>query len=516
MSFDISSLLRPDVYNHPVENIELIETHISWIVLTGKFAYKIKKPVDFGFLDLSTLEKRRQCCEQELRLNSRLASEIYLDVVAITGTEEAPVVSKEGDAFEYAVKMLQFPQSAQLDNKLSELGLKPEHMDAIAQMVADFHLAIPVADDQMSYGNANEVYQPIEENFIQINQHLKPNLYEESLNALQGWNVSQFSRLITDFTQRKASGFIRECHGDMHLRNMIWLNEKPMAFDCIEFNPSLRWIDVMSEVAFLVMDLQDRKQNNLANRFLNSYLELTGDYAGLILLPFYLCYRAVVRAKVNVLLLAQKTIGEQERRRAETEFDSYLELAKSYTHAAKPKLIIMRGVSASGKSTISRQLVDIMGMIRIRSDVERKRLFNMAASESALTEINTGVYSAEASQLTYEKLLKLSEQIIKAGFSVIADAAFLNYEQRKPFIQLAKDLNVPYVILEASATDEVLRERIKARKNDVSDADINVLEYQLSHLQALRDNEVEKAIIVQTEQQLDVNKLIHEIENRCL
>lgn len=516
MSFEISNLLNSDAYNHPVENIELIETHISWVILTGKFAYKIKKPVNFGFLDFSTLEKRRNCCEQELRLNRRLASAIYLDVVAIAGTEEKPVISTTEEGFEYAVKMLQFPQSAQLDHMLSSGDLKIEHMDAIARMVADFHQVIPVTDKQMIYGNATEVYAPVEENFSQIKQHLNTSLYEKDLKVLQSWTVSEFSKLESIFEQRKANGFIRECHGDMHLRNLVWLDDRPMAFDCIEFSPPLRWIDVMSEVAFFVMDLQDRKQDNLANRFLNSYLEITGDYAGLVILPFYLCYRALVRAKVNVLLLEQKSISEQERVQSKAEFVSYLELAKSYTQVSTPKLIITRGASASGKSTLSRQLVDAMGAIRIRSDVERKRLFNIDASESALEEINSGVYSARASQQTYQKLIELAEHVIKAGYSAIIDAAFLKYGQREPFEQLAKHLNAPYIILEATAADDVLRQRIMDRKNDVSDADLAVLEHQLSNWQALHSNEFANTVSVQTDQALDLSNLIHEIGSRRL
>jgi len=516
MSFEISSMLNPEVYDHPVSNIELIETHISWVVLTGDFAYKIKKPVNFGFLDFSTLEKRRICCEQELRLNRRLAATIYLEVVSISGTIDKPVITIAGEGFEFAVKMLQFPQSAQLDHMLSAGELKIEHMDSIASMVADFHRDIPVTEEQVTYGNSNEIYSPVIENFTQINQHINTRQYEDDLLALQGWSMAEFSRLKSVFEKRKVNGFIRECHGDMHLRNMIWLDDKPLAFDCIEFNPSLRWIDVMSEVAFLVMDLQDRKQFSLANRFVNSYLEVTGDYAGLMILSFYLCYRALVRAKVNVLLLEQESISEQERNQSKIEFVSYLELANSYTQDPDPKLIITRGMSASGKSTVSKQLVDALGAIRIRSDVERKRLFSIDASESALDEINSGVYSAEASKQTYEKLLALAEHVLEAGYSVIIDAAFLEYEQRAPFEQLAEKLNAPYIILEVTAPDEVLRQRIVERENDVSDADLNVLEYQLSNWQALRINELANMVSVQTDHALDINNLMHEIDSHSL
>jgi aminoglycoside phosphotransferase family enzyme/predicted kinase len=512
MTFDIASLLTPAVYNHPVESLELIETHISWVILTGDFVYKIKKPVNFGFLDFSTLEKRQNFCEQELALNRRLAPDIYLDVVSISGTPDKPVINGGGDAFEYAVKMAQFPQSAQLDHMLAAGQLKIEHMNAIAGMVADFHQAVEVADEAMDYGNSEAVYQPVEENFRQIAEHLDTAPYADTLGMLRSWSQSAFIKLKPVFEQRKGDGFVRECHGDMHLRNLVWLDGKPLAFDCIEFNPQLRWIDVISEVAFLVMDLQDRQQPQLANRFLNSYIEATGDYAGLLVLPYYLCYRAMVRAKVDVLRLQQKNITVEEQVQAVAEFESYLELAMVYTRPLSPKLIIMRGLSASGKSTVSQQLLDVMGLIRIRSDVERKRLFNIPLSDSASSEIDAGIYSAQASQQTYAKLLELASQVIRAGYSVIIDAAFLKHEQRKPFQELADHLSVSCIILEVTAPAEVLRQRIVQRKNDVSDADLDVLEHQLKNWQPLFKDETDKAVSVNTAQMLDIDELIDKIK----
>jgi len=501
-------MMKPEVYDHPVKKIELIETHISCVLLTGDFAYKIKKPVNFGFLDFSTLEKRHTFCLNELSLNRRLAPDIYLDVVTISGVPDKPVINGSGEVFEYAVKMAQFPQSAQLDHRLAAGKLNVEHMDAIARMVADFHQAIDIADDSMDYGNNHAVYQPVEENFIQIREHLDTGKYDETLTMLQSWSQSAFVKLKPVFEQRKHDGFIRECHGDMHLRNLLWLNGGPVAFDCIEFNSQLRWIDVISEVAFLVMDLQDRKQPQLANRFLNSYLQATGDYAGLAVLPFYLCYRALVRAKVNALRLEQKNITQQERVQAVADFESYLELAKVYTQQAIPKLIIMRGLSASGKSTVSQQLLDAMGLIRIRSDVERKRLFSIASSDKAANEIDQGIYSAQASQQTYAKLLELALQVVSAGYSVIIDAAFLKHEQRQPFQQLAERLRVGYLVLEVTAPPAVLRQRIVARKNDVSDADLAVLEHQLLHWMPLHEDELKTAISVNTEEALQLDSLI--------
>jgi len=512
-------MLKPEVYDHPAKNIELIETHISWVILSGDFAYKIKKPVDFGFLDFSTLEKRHNFCKQELALNRKLAPAIYLDVVAITGTSDKPRLSGSGPVFEYAVKMAQFPQSAQLDNKLAAGELKLEHMDALAHMVADFHQTTDVADESTDYGNKDAVYRPVEENFRQINEHLDTEHYTGKLTALSQWSKSELIKQQSVFTQRKADGFIRQCHGDMHLRNLVWLDNKPMAFDCIEFNPALSWVDVISEIAFLIMDLQHRHQHQLASRFLNSYLEVTGDYAGLSVLPYYLCYRALVRAKVAALRLEQKSITIKERQQTLTEFETYLELATAYAQPQTARLIIMRGLSASGKSTVSQQLLETLGAIRIRSDVERKRLFgidltNNLSSDKTPNEIDSGIYSAQASLQTYIKLAELASEIIRSGYSVIVDAAFLKHEQREPFQLLASRLAVSYIIMEVTAPAEVLRQRINKRKNDVSDADLVVLEHQLTSWQALQKDEINSTISINTTDALDIDALIDIIKTK--
>jgi len=480
-------------------------------LLTGNFAYKIKKPVNFGFLDFSTLEKRHTYCQQELRLNSRLAPALYVDVVAISGSPDKPVILARGEGFEYAVKMVQFSQSSQLDHMLTAGELGADQMNAIARMVAGFHQAIQIADDSMDYGNKDTVYQPVEENFIQLSEHLDIGPFADSLNKLRQWSRSEFVKLESVFEQRKQNGFVRECHGDMHLRNLVWLDGKPMAFDCIEFNPALRWIDVISEVAFLVMDLQDRQQHPLANRFLSAYLEVTGDYAGLSVLPFYLCYRALVRAKVDALYLEQKKFTEEQRRQSLAELKSYLELASGYTQPPAPKLIIMRGLSASGKSTVSQALVDVLGAIRLRSDIERKRLFDIALTDSVSNRIDAGIYSTQASQQTYAKLAVLTSEVIRAGYSVIVDATFMKHEQREPFQTLAGRMGIPYIILEITASAEVLRQRIVDRKHDVSDADPGVLEHQLSNWQPLHEDEIEAAISVNTVEVLQIDALIDKI-----
>ena len=507
----IRSLLRPDVYDHPVTAIELIETHISWVILTGDFAYKIKKPLDLGFLDFSTLEKRLFCCSEELRLNRRLAAEIYLDVVAVTGSPQKPVLQGDGEAIEYAIKMIQFPQRAQLDKMLANGELDRHHMDAIAKLVAEFHAVADVAAAGSSYGDAEQVYHPVDENFRQIRQHLDKDRFRDQLATLEDWSRTSFNALKTVFEQRKRDGFIRECHGDMHLRNLVWYNGVPLAFDCIEFNPALRWIDTISEVAFLVMDLQDRNQPELAQRFLNSYLENSGDYQGLQILDYYLVYRALVRAKVAAIRVAQPHIGQAEKQESEAEFLAYIELAQSYTRAKEARLIITRGLSASGKSTLTQPLLEQMGAIRIRSDIERKRLFGIQTDTDSREEIDKGIYSAEAGKKTYEKLWRLADILIEAGITVIVDAAFLRYQQRQLFRQLADKQQVPFIIIEFTASAGTLRQRIMARKHDVSDADLSVLEHQLATAKPVRDSELSSLVTVDTEAEFDAAGLIEKI-----
>ncbi len=499
--------MRPDRYSHPVSDIQLIETHISWIILTGEIAYKIKKPIDLGFLDFSTLDKRRFCCEEELRLNRRLAAPIYLDVVPITGEPAQPEPGGSGRAIEYAVKMVQFPQPAQLDHMLANGELESGHIDALARLVAKFHQSTDIATKSSAFGDPERVYGPVQENFRQIRQQPGSGQYDAKLADLERWSSTTFEHLTEVFRQRKQNGFIRECHGDMHLRNLVWFEGEPLAFDCLEFNPALRWIDTMSEVAFLVMDLQDRQQPKLAQRFLNGYLERCGDYQGMQVFRFYLAYRALVRAKVDAIRAGQPHISAAEKAEAEQELNAYLELAQSYSRRERPRLIITRGFSASGKSTLSQPLLEQMGAVRIRSDVERKRLFGIPADADASAGIDQGIYSAEAGVRTYDRLKSLAEILIEAGVTVIVDAAFLRFEQRQPFRELAEAMQVPFAILEFVAPADTLRRRIKARAGDVSDADLSVLEHQLAAAEPVHEDERACLITIDTEQPFDTERL---------
>lgn len=509
MQQTISALLSADCYPHTVSELSLVQTHISWIILTGKFAYKIKKPVDFGFLDFSTLEKRRHCCEEEVRLNRRLAEDVYLDVVSINRNGNRVEIEGKGKVVEYAVKMVQFPQSAQLDHKLENNEIGNIQIDSIANLIADFHCSLPAAEENSNYGSVEKVWQPVEENFSLI-QHTIDQVEDRSLlKEIKQWCEKTFADSGKAFTSRKMNGFIRECHGDLHLQNMIWVNEKPVAFDCIEFNPELRWIDVISDLAFLLMDLQFHNRDELANRLLNTYLEKTGDYVSLVLLRFYLCYRAMVRAKVSVLTACQSATSGKEKQTLLEDFHSYLKLAESYTRTPVPRIVIMRGVSASGKSTVAQMIADRLGFIRIRSDVERKRLFtNENKNRQGKKDVNAGLYSRQATEETYARLLSLCRQITGAGYSVVVDATFLHLFQRENFQLFASSHDIPYRIIDVTAPSEVLFERIEKRQHDVSDANRKVLEHQLINLKQTVQSEEPFLIKVSTCPHFDIKGVI--------
>ena len=343
----IQAMLKPEFYDHPVNTCQLIETHISWVILTGNFVYKLKKPIDLGFVNFSTLKKRKFYCEEELRLNRRLAPNLYLDVIPISGSAENPALTGKGKVFEYAVKMQQFSQDMQLDHVLARNELRQDMIDSFADLIAKFHQHIDIANITSDFGKPEQVYQPAKENFIQIRDRINDKSKIDLLSEIEQWTEDTFNKIKNIFTQRKQKGFIRECHGDLHLRNLAWYENKPLAFDCLEFNPDFRWIDVVSEISFLIMDLEDHEQPELAQRFLNRYLELTGDYEGCSILRFYIVYRAMVRAKVDAIRAAQTGISQQELAEANKEIVNYLQLALTYTKNKKPFIIITNGMSAS-------------------------------------------------------------------------------------------------------------------------------------------------------------------------
>lgn len=471
----------------------------------------MKKPIDLGFLDFSTIEKRKEACEAEVRLNRRLAPKIYLGVLPLYGTAEAPRWSPPGDPIEYVVQMVRFDETRQMDRMLAEGLLTSMHIDALAETVASFHETLAERAINSVYGAPETIRHAVEDNFLQIRQWHPPEACRNAFSAIASWSTETYRGLIERFLDRNRTGKIRECHGDLHLKNLAWIAGKPLVFDCIEFDPYLRWIDVINDCAFLTMDLGFQHAFAFAQRFLDGYLERTGDFEGLALLRFYMVYRVMVRAKVR-LIRARQEMGGGDAEASMQEFCRYIAYASTLIQPASRGVILTFGPSASGKSRTARSLIERLPAFRIRSDVERKRLFGIASHSGAAAGFGEGIYSPDATRLTYDRLVSLSETILDAGYTVIVDAAFLKTSERELFRRIAEKRQVPFCIVALQASAETLRRRIRERKKGISDAGPDILEKQLQTMEPLTGAEKRFAVAFDTENDEDPAGLANRLQ----
>lgn len=513
----IAGLLRPGAYPHPAAGLRVIETHISWVILAGKYVYKIKKPVDFGFLDFSTQERRRFCCEEELRLNRRYAAELYLAVVPIVGTADRPRIESfaaeagkaPSPALEYAVVMRRFDENQTFDRLVSEQRLEPEATDRLAEILARFHAAIERAGPEDGHGLPEQQYQAAAFNFSRIRPLLDDPADRNRLDPLQVWTEAASARLEPRLLGRKRDGFIRECHGDLHLGNIVLIEGHPTLFDGIEFNENLRWIDVLSELAFLVMDLEVNGAQHLAYRLLNRYLTLTGDYAGLALFDYYRLYRAMVRAKIALLTRAQSD-DPAKRDALLARYRRYVDYGLDLIQPRPPRLLITHGLSGSGKSRLAARLAERLPAIHLRSDVERKRLAGLAPDARSGSSQAGGIYLAAMTARTYRSLADTAEALLAAGHTAIVDATFLKHAQRDEQRRLAERRGARFLILDCRAPAALLRERIQARAaagNDPSEADPSVLALQMDQREPLDESERRDVFVVDGEADAAVERV---------
>lgn len=502
MSNDLIDGLRsPSAYGHEIAGeVEVAETHLSWVLLTGQFAYKVLKPVRFDFVDYGTLERRRAACEEEIRLNRRLAPGIYLGVAPIYGTPAAPTFREgEGEPIEYAVRMRQFDQDGLLARLLERGEVAPKQIGRLARRVARFQESAEVARPDGPYGTPEAVHRPTLDNFDALEESGIPADWRAEVTRLREWAEVTFGRRRELMAERLMGGFVREGHGDLHAGNIAIEGDEVIIFDALEFSPELRWIDVINEVAFPLMDLEARGRADLARRFLDAWLEATGDFAGLPLLPYFLGYRAMVRAKVAALRLGQGGLSGEEREHQRGEVAGHLALAARHAESpSRPQIFITHGVSGSGKSRGSRALVEALGMVRVRSDVERKRLMGVDPRAAAPAD----AYAPEVTERAYGRLAEAVRPILDAGYPAVVDATFLARGRRDRFRQLAEELGARFRILDFRAGEEALRARVAGRKpegNNPSDADLGVLERQLATREPLNAAELAESIPVETE-----------------
>ncbi len=483
----VVALSNPETYGAGVDAVRVVETHISWVFLTGKIAYKVKKPVQLPFLDFSTLAARRQYCEEELRLNRRLAPEIYLDVVPIGGTAEKPLIGAT-PAIEYAVKMVEFPADARLDRVLARRELSRAEIAAFAERLAAFHRDLEPAPKSSDYGTSATVRRVAAEN---LEQSLAAGAIDEaSADAFRGWFGQQDSHVDSLLGARVQAGAIRECHGDLHLENLIDWRDEIVAFDALEFDAALRFIDAIDEVAFLTMDLLAHRRSDVGFRFLNRYLEVTGDYSGVELLRYYMVHRALVRAKVRAL-----SAGAAAAR-------AYADLALQLCRPTQPTLFVTHGLSGSGKTTWTSELLAVLPAIRVRSDIVRKQQAGLGELDASGSPVGGGLYDESGNEHTYGVLADCAAAILRAGYDVIVDATFLRCGDRERFAALAADTGARFRILDFAADPETLRTRITARaarRNDPSEGTHDVLDWQLAHADALDADELAVTVRIDTE-----------------
>ncbi len=493
----IESLLEPSAYVHSVaEPVVLIETHISWVLLAGNFAYKIKKPMQTDFLDYKSLEKRHYACCEELRLGNRYARGLYLDVVPITF--EDGQIRMDGDAqpIEFAVRMRRFDDNALLSKQLAENLVKLDDVVQLAKTIAEFHSMALKVNQPRGEEFVSQIALQASQNFeLLLNEPLLRQ--DVGLKDLENWTVAFFMKHRSYFLTRSYDGFVRECHGDLHCDNIVFWSGHWVPFDGIEFNTELSWIDVASDISFLVMDLQERGYVELSAILLNAYLEETGDYQSLTVMRWYMVYRALVRAKVAVIRSRQLNHVQRLDSEQIAPARAYIRLAERIAKSIDRRLWITHGVSGSGKTTFSQRIVQKEGAIRIRSDVERKRLFKTSKITRQDGHSAEGLYSPTASDATYRRLFDLARDIVHADFAVVVDATFLRRSDRQRFQLMARSEGADFRIVDIQVDEGTLRERISHRmlkQNDASDATLAVLDGQLLVQEPLTKDELELTI----------------------
>ena len=500
----LNFLLRPSAYPHPVKDIKLIQTHISWVFLTGDFVYKIKKPVNFGFLDFTSLEKRYFFCQEEIRLNRRLSSEVYLDVVPVVKREGGVFIGGEGKIIDYAVKMKQLPHEACLISLLEKGRLTSSIMEEIGRVMADFYANAETNEEIATYGLPEKIEVNIKENFEQTRPYIDRAIPKEIYEALSAYSFNFLKHERSRFLSRIDAGQIKDGHGDFHCANVYYYQNKVYVLDCIEFNTRFRYADVAADVAFLLMDLDFRQASSLGNYFLNTYLAQTNDFGLLGVLNFYKIYRAYVRGKISSFEADMPGISQEKQNAALIRAKTYFELAYSYLKPGlNPCLLATVGFLGTGKSTIAKHLAPKLGAIVIRSDAIRKHILGLKPDEHRYVPYGQDIYSPEMTKQVYKTLFHLAKDVLNAGFPVILDASFSKEAFRQGVRELAQVLKYPYYFLHLQCDEDILKQRLAERQekgHDISDGHLALFSAFKQTFDLLKDK---NQIILDTSQSLE-------------
>lgn len=500
-------MLSPQAYPHPAEEVELRQTHISYLLFAGDFVYKVKKPLDLGFLDFTTLEKRRHYCEEEVRLNRRLCDETYLAVVRIVAAAAGGVrIDAQGEVVDYAVLMRRLPDEGMMTPLLAAGNVTLEMVRRLAQRVAEFHASSERSAEIDRYGSLATVKGNWRENFEQTQPFIGRTISQRQFDEIQAF-VERVTEGDGDLFQlRVGEGRARDCHGDLRADAVCFEGDDACIFDCIEFNERFRYSDVAADIAFLAMDLEDHGRQDLSDALMASYLGATLDSTLPLLLPFYKCYRAYVRGKVDGFQLDQPEVAAAQKAQATSGARRYFALAQRYAATATPRsLIITAGVTGSGKSTLAHGLAARLGAFFLSSDVVRKQLAGFQPIERRIEPIDQGTYSPRMTERTYQTLLDEARGWLERGKPVILDASYLRRSDREEAVRLARDIGALFLAVECQADEALIRERLARRRGEdraVSDGRWEVYEAQQQRREPIDELAGEEHLIVDTSQPL--------------
>lgn len=489
----IRAMSDPDIYPERPESVQVIQTHISAVFLAGDLVYKIKKPVNFGFLDFTSLEKRQFFCSQEVMLNSRFSEGIYLGVVGIYRGPTGINLVGEGEEIEYAVLMKRIPPDCLMLELLRQDKVTPELLDKLADRIAHFHSQAASGREINAYGSPQIIRHNLAENFEQTRPYISRTISEEVFDEASELSVRFLDENQDLIETRVREGHIRDCHGDLHLDHVVVL-DGIMLYDCIEFNDRFRYSDTASDLAFLLMDLDYRGYPAFSERVARRYSAASGDADILRLLGFYKSYRAFVRGKVIGFTLDEPEISESERQSAMKKAGEYFKLSLASLKAApSPVLIITCGLMGSGKSFLAERLGKRLGIEPLRSDVVRKEIYGLSPGEHQLDKYGEGFYTSGASEKTYKDLLTRAEGSLRRGESVIVDASFARHSDRSNALELAVKVGARFSVLCCSAPDQVIKRRLteRIRKSDEpSDGRWEIFPQQKADFEPIQTNEL--------------------------
>lgn len=474
----LKEMLRPDFYPHPAADIQLRQTHISSVILAGPYVYKIKKPVDLGFLDFTTLEKRKYYCSQEIKLNNRLSRNVYMELMPITQNDRTYELNASGSVVEYAVVMHRLNDNEAMDQQLKQGLISKKDILNLAGVLVSFYSQTSVTETIHIAEAAQIAGQPAIENFKALDTFVGTFVDREKFNFVSQVTHDFLKKHHNLFALRVQDSKIRDCHGDLRTDHIYFTNGGIQIIDCIEFSDQLRCQDIISDLAFLIMDLEAIGALPEAQALLDFYIKQSKDFGAVALLDFYRCYRAMVRCKVCCLTLRQTDPRSERHVQLAENAEKYLSMAHAYAAAfSSPVVWAVCGLPASGKSTVARQLAGLFDLKWLRSDEIRKKIFGDIHAPTCKKPFGEGLYSSEATARTYDRMISLAGNHLSAGKGVVLDATFSTTQWREAVIQMAGRYRANLIFVECKAPEATLASRLKKRDIErcLSDARIEHL-----------------------------------------